>query len=118
MFEIYSKNVFKLPKNTVLNNPQNAFDITNDGVDTANKAIELCDKLLDRLNSMEKLDKTFTKLEKFHRDNSIEIAQLIRETETLVMNSKDEYFSISQNIYQASTFKSKQIFFSNDLCQL
>lgn len=75
-------------------------EITKEGVDTINKALELYNKVLDKIVPWETYDKTVKELDRFRDDYSNESATLVGEVKTLIKNAQDDYFAATQEIYE------------------
>lgn len=71
-----------------------------DGIETTEKALELYDKLVDRVIPWDEFKKTLSELDEFRKEYSTESSELIGETKTLVLNGMDEYRSASRNVYE------------------
>lgn len=74
--------------------------IIREGIDAANKGLELYDKILEHVIPWDEFKKTLDSLDEFRKEYSVESAALIGETKTLLMNAMDEYQSASRNIFE------------------
>ncbi|KAJ6643445.1 Hemolysin E [Pseudolycoriella hygida] len=75
-------------------------EITKEGIETINKALNLYNKVLDQIVPWETYEQTVKELDRFRSDYSNESAQLVGEVKTLIKNAEDNCFSETQSIYE------------------
>lgn len=71
-----------------------------EGIDTADKMMDLYNKHLDRIVPWKEFKETLDELDKFRGNYSVESAALIGDIKTLMMDGMDSYFSASQSVYE------------------
>lgn len=71
-----------------------------EGIDTADKMMELYNKHIDRIIPWKEFKETLDELNKFRGNYSVESAALIGDIKTLMMDGMDSYFSASQNVFE------------------
>lgn len=71
-----------------------------ESIKTADEALTLYDKLMDRLIPWKEFNEILAELNKFRKDYSVESALLISEIKTFMMDGMDAYFSASQDVYE------------------
>lgn len=74
-------------------------ETAKEGIETADKALELYNKVIDRVIPWKEFNETLVELDRFRKDYSTESAELIGHIKTLMMNGIDAYFSASQAVY-------------------
>ncbi|KAJ6639526.1 Hemolysin E [Pseudolycoriella hygida] len=77
-----------------------AIEITIEGIEALNKALDLYNKVLDQIIPWKTYEETIKELDRYRADYSNESAQLVGEVKTLIYNAEDNYFSASQYIYE------------------
>lgn len=88
------------PKNEVAAEAKVVIKVINEGIETADKALTMYDKVIDRVVPWKTFNETLVDLDKFRKDYSVESAELIGEVKTLMMNGIDAYHAASQNVYE------------------
>lgn len=71
-----------------------------ESIKTADKALDVYNKVMDRLIPWKEFNETLAELDKFRKDYSIESALLISEIKTFMMDGMDAYFGSSQDVYE------------------
>lgn len=84
-------------------------ETVNKSIEAASKALNLYDKLVERVIPWKEFNASIVELDKFRKDYSTESAQLIGEIKTLMMNGIDAYFAASQNIYEWASLAAPQL---------
>lgn len=80
-------------------------EVVKQGIETADKALTMYDKIVDRVIPWKTFNETLVELDQFRKDYSVESAALIGEVKTFMMNGIDAYFAASQNVYEVCLFK-------------
>lgn len=80
--------------------PDNPLDVVKEGMEVADKALELYDKILDKVIPWKEFENTIKELDKYREDYSKEAGQLIGQIKTLLLNGMDTYFLSTQSIYE------------------
>lgn len=75
-------------------------EVVKQGIETADKALTMYDKIIDRVIPWRSFNETLVELDKFRKDYSVESAALIGDIKTLMMNGIDAYHAASQNVYE------------------
>lgn len=79
------------------------------GIKTAHEALDLYDRVIDRVVPWKEFNETLVELDRFRKDYSIESAALIGEIKTLMMDGIDAYGAASQNVYEWAGIKKNYI---------
>lgn len=87
-------------KNEVAAEARVVIEVVKEGIATADKALTMYDKVIDRVVPWKTFNETLVELDQFRKDYSIESAALIGEVKTLMMNGIDAYHAASQNVYE------------------
>ena len=69
-------------------------------IDTADKALDLYNKVLDQIIPWNTFNDTVKELSRFKEDYSQAASTLVGEIKTLLMNSQDKYFEATQVVYE------------------
>lgn len=75
-------------------------EITKEGIETINKALDLYNKVLDQIVPWKTYEETVKELDRFREDYSNEAGKLVGEVKTLIKNAEDNYFVATQSIYE------------------
>lgn len=75
-------------------------DVAKEGIETIDKALDLYNKVLDKIVPWDELNKTIAKLDQFRSDYSKEAAALIGDVKTKMMDGMDAYFRATQSVYE------------------
>lgn len=68
-------------------------EVVKEGIETADKALTMYDRIVDRVIPWKTFNETLVELDKFRKDYSTESASIIGEVKTHMMNGIDAYFS-------------------------
>lgn len=74
-------------------------ETAKEGIETADKALALYNKIIDRVIPWKEFNETLVELDRFRKDYSTESAALIGEIKTLMLNGMDAYFAACQAVY-------------------
>lgn len=86
---------------------EGAIEITKEGIETIDKALELYNKILDQIVPWKTYEETVKELDRFRDDYSNESAKLVGEVKTLIKDAQDNYFSATQSIYEWCSLTTK-----------
>lgn len=75
-------------------------DLAKAGLDAIDKALNLYNKILDRIVPWKDFQESVDNLDKFRRDYSTEASQIIGDLKTKMMDGMDQYFMSTQSIYE------------------
>lgn len=75
-------------------------EVAKEGIETADKALDLYNRVIDRVIPWKEFNETLTELDAFRKDYSTESAALIGQIKTLMLNGIDAYHSASQSVYE------------------
>lgn len=76
------------------------FELVREGIQTADKALELYNKVLDQVIPWGTLEETIKNLTQFETDYSKETAKLIGEIKQLLLNAQNYYHESTQVVYE------------------
>ena len=76
------------------------FELVRDGIETADRALELYNKVLDKVVPWGTLEETIRNLTQFETDYSKETAKLIGEIKQLLLNAQNYYHESTQTMYE------------------
>lgn len=73
-----------------------------EGIKTADKALDLYNRHIDRIVPWKEFNETLVELDRFRGNYSVESAALIGDVKKLMMDGMDAYFAASQNVYEVT----------------
>jgi hemolysin E len=83
-----------------MTNPATVVKVTKEGIDAADKALDLYNKVLDQVIPWSTFEDTLKEMVSFEKDYSDEAGKLIGSVQTLLQNSQDEYHSATQSVFE------------------
>lgn len=81
-------------------------ETVNEAIESATKALELYDKVVDHVIPWQTFDETVANLTKFQKDYSSKAGELVGNVKTLLLSSKDEYVKSVQSVFEWSSLSS------------
>lgn len=75
-------------------------ETAKEGIETADKALDLYNRVIDRVIPWKEFNETLVELDRFRKDYSTESAALIGQIKTLMLNGIDAYHAASQSVYE------------------
>lgn len=89
--------------------------LVKEGIDIADKVLDLYNKIADNAISWKVYEDTLTNLDKYKDDYSKESGKLVGEVKTLIMNAKDSYHESVQTVFEWCSLTSKLLPVYNSL---
>lgn len=75
-------------------------DQIKQALDAANQAIDIYERVVDKIIPWEQYNNTLQEIERYKDDYSEKSADLVGKTKTLLLNAQDAYFNSTQSLYQ------------------
>ncbi|HEI0091691.1 TPA: hemolysin HlyE, partial [Escherichia coli] len=83
-----------------MTNADQTVETVKTAIDTADKALDLYNKVLDQVIPWNTFNDTVKELSRFKEEYSQSASTLVGEIKSLLMNSQDRYFEATQVVYE------------------
>jgi hemolysin E len=82
------------------NEAQGVVGTVRDGIEAANKALDLYNKVIDQIIPWKTFEDTIKELTRYQENYSNDAAKLVGDVKKLLLDSQDQYFSATQLVYE------------------
>ncbi len=82
----------------------NEFETAKTAIETADKALDLYNKVLDQLIPWKTFEETIKELTRYKDEYSQKSSTLVGEVKTLLLDCQDKYFESTQSVYEWCLF--------------